>query len=776
MAGPTGTFQADFASFYDACQKAEVSLKGFEQGGATVQDRMNRVSDSLSGVKIVQQATIAAQAVEKIGGVSMLTEKELARVGAIATEAAAKLTAMGQTVPPGIQKIADAANDATKAHSDLGTTVRGLAGDFLAMFTARAAFNFVKSTVDEASALNDLSQQTHMSVEEIQRLAGAMSEFGVDQDTLAKGLFKLSRGIAGGDESVTSGLHLMGMTLKDVEGLNGRELFLKIEAGLATLQGGLRDTAAADLFGGKLGMAMAGASAGIVDALAKWERHNTVVGKDAVEAEDAFGESIARTNKNMSSIASNMIGPLAQGFNVLFDAGEKGASKWALAMSFLPKGFAGIGIGADGLATILDHLNQQMDKGKTDANTFVGPLNQVAAALTAQGQAAKFMQALETDAAATLTAAQLENLGHLKDIGALNAKNAAGIGVNAVEFAAYGAAVERAMKTEAELFKLETERANKQAAALAANTKLADAATAQLVANSGTATDAQIANAKKVSDDDIAQRIKAGTADATFYKNRAALDKATNDAIITDHARVAVGSIEALTQEATKQQATLTEMLTGRLHYSRAAIDAQIAVRDAAVAAARGEETAVENVSTAFDDWNDSIMGVNRALDGTTLNTKELVAAQQKLHDMGSTKTLDLDTAQGRAQVAIDDPLVAYYLHEGYSLAQAYALQLGKQWNFPVNIATPGPRVPGFAGGVDNFGGGLAVVGERGPELVSLPSGSSVFPSGTGGGTSVSVGLQVSGLLDPRTIRTLTKAVKTEILDAMARRGPLPRR
>ena len=37
---------------------------------------------------------------------------------------------------------------------------------------------------------------------------------------------------------------------------------------------------------------------------------------------------------------------------------------------------------------------------------------------------------------------------------------------------------------------------------------------------------------------------------------------------------------------------------------------------------------------------------------------------------------------------------------------------------------------PGFANGVTNFGGGLALVGERGPELVSLPSGSGVTPAG----------------------------------------------
>jgi len=45
--------------------------------------------------------------------------------------------------------------------------------------------------------------------------------------------------------------------------------------------------------------------------------------------------------------------------------------------------------------------------------------------------------------------------------------------------------------------------------------------------------------------------------------------------------------------------------------------------------------------------------------------------------------------------------------------------------------------IPGFATGVDNFSGGLAVVGEKGPELVNLPKGSDVIPNhmlGGGGG------------------------------------------
>jgi TP901 family phage tail tape measure protein len=47
-------------------------------------------------------------------------------------------------------------------------------------------------------------------------------------------------------------------------------------------------------------------------------------------------------------------------------------------------------------------------------------------------------------------------------------------------------------------------------------------------------------------------------------------------------------------------------------------------------------------------------------------------------------------------------------------------------------------QIPYLAKGVQGFGGGLAMVGERGPELVQLPRGSNVFPNGKGpGGVTV---------------------------------------
>ena len=55
------------------------------------------------------------------------------------------------------------------------------------------------------------------------------------------------------------------------------------------------------------------------------------------------------------------------------------------------------------------------------------------------------------------------------------------------------------------------------------------------------------------------------------------------------------------------------------------------------------------------------------------------------------------------------------------------------------NISIPG--LPHFASGIQGFSGGLAVVGESGPELLSLPPGSSVYPMTTGAGVSAPTSL-----------------------------------
>lgn len=78
-----------------------------------------------------------------------------------------------------------------------------------------------------------------------------------------------------------------------------------------------------------------------------------------------------------------------------------------------------------------------------------------------------------------------------------------------------------------------------------------------------------------------------------------------------------------------------------------------------------------------------------------------------------------------------------------------------------VRVDLPDIHVPGFASGVTNFGGGLAVVGEKGPELVRLPAGSDVIPNGAAAGVA-SRGATAGGV-------TLQGVSEDELLDMIDR-------
>jgi hypothetical protein len=176
----TGTFLADFSSFTSAVQRADVELRGMETSAGRVGQSLNRMVDNFSGRKIVQDATLAAEAVERIGGTSRLTENELRRVGATAQEAADKLRALGQDVPPGIQNIADAAarlktetEQGAKAQTTFADTFKSTVAGFVtaqaiigALRTAwRTLTDFVGSSVTAFAAQETATRRMTAALE-----------------------------------------------------------------------------------------------------------------------------------------------------------------------------------------------------------------------------------------------------------------------------------------------------------------------------------------------------------------------------------------------------------------------------------------------------------------------------------------------------------------------------------------------------------------------------------------------------------------------------------
>lgn len=118
--GVNANFVADFSTFIDAINKADLQLADFGKGAEKVEQQLNAMVDKFSGRKVIQEASELTIAIDKIGGVSKLTASELQTVGVKANEAVDKLLRMGYEVPKGLQDLADATRknvDATDSYS-----------------------------------------------------------------------------------------------------------------------------------------------------------------------------------------------------------------------------------------------------------------------------------------------------------------------------------------------------------------------------------------------------------------------------------------------------------------------------------------------------------------------------------------------------------------------------------------------------------------------------------------------------------------------------------
>jgi hypothetical protein len=102
-------------------------------------------------------------------------------------------------------------------------------------------------------------------------------------------------------------------------------------------------------------------------------------------------------------------------------------------------------------------------------------------------------------------------------------------------------------------------------------------------------------------------------------------------------------------------------------------------------------------------------------------------------------------------------------------IAGALGGATGTQTSFSptTSVTPPSGFMPGFANGTSYAPGGMALVGERGPELVNLPRGSQVIPNHklgrSGGGSPINISVDARGSNDPAAVRA---QVQQGILEA----------
>lgn len=168
----------------------------------------------------------------------------------------------------------------------------------------------------------------------------------------------------------------------------------------------------------------------------------------------------------------------------------------------------------------------------------------------------------------------------------------------------------------------------------------------------------------------------------------------------------------------------------------------------------------------AFNTYAEAVFNANEELEKTAEKTKE---ASDFAKDMGLTFASSFEEA-----VLSGDKLRDVL--KGLS-KDILAITLRKTVTEPAGnfITDLLGSIPFFASGTNFAPGGLAVVGERGPELVNLPRGSQVIPNGAVGGITINV--DARGSSDPSaTERSVRRAVDEAVqtLRSMKQRGQLP--
>lgn len=277
------------------------------------------------------------------------------------------------------------------------------------------------------------------------------------------------------------------------------------------------------------------------------------------------------------------------------------------------------------------------------------------------------------------------------------------------------------------------EAAKVESMSLAEATKLWDEYAAARISHGGTANQIAIADIDRWASDLTAKMVKAGADTEEFYAGLAAVSTEKMAAVGVDWDFLRANSQETLEELAKNARATYNQMIEGSQHFSREVLDEQLAKVHAADDAARG-------MGQSYKDAFDAAAEKARTLTDDIAKVAAAAAkAKAAMMAMGSSFTYDLTTQAGVEQYRkmntgmdiswSNDQLIAFAT-QGGTLQQL--LQMGVI------------HMRAFANGVENFEGGWAMVGERGPEPMYVPPGASIFPHGSSVGGSPTVNISVN--------------------------------
>jgi hypothetical protein len=399
----SATFTANFASFYDAVAKADKVLVDFGDGADKVGRRLDTLSNQFSGKKIVQEAALMVKAVEDIGGTSMLTEKELARLGATTNEAVEKMKALGMDVPANLQKIANETKNANKQTSDWVGSLTKIAGAVGIAFSVGAVKEFIGSIFDAAGAIKDMSDQWGISTTAVQQFTSAAKLSGVEAETVGKSINFLTEQLGAGTAEYKAQLANVGLSYDTLRKMPLEDAYKAV----ITAIGGIKDeTAQLDIAEALLGDRAKKMVGAIRDGFLEASAAQQVMSEETIARLEAAGDAwdhfknlvviysgemlsaVMKTTGSMTKTWGTFFSGIGHAFETAFGGGS-GLALFAQTVTMMDD----LGISEEKVATVTgvmtDSTNELIPKLRTTA--------QVVADLKAKEDALKASQKARAD-------------------------------------------------------------------------------------------------------------------------------------------------------------------------------------------------------------------------------------------------------------------------------------------------------------------------------------------------------------------------------------------
>jgi hypothetical protein len=224
-------------------------------------------------------------------------------------------------------KVTITAEDATRsAFRSVESSLRGLQGSAASALAGLGALGAglsvaglvsgLRTTVDSMDALNDASDRTGSSVEELSSLLNTLSPYGATLDQITDATGKLARAMAGADDETKgagAAFAALGISTRDAAG-NLRpavDVLDDVARALAQYEDGTNKTVLAQTIFGKTGAALLP----LLKDLANAQKAAASVTTEQAQAAEAFNVQLGIVSRNLDALKVQLAGPVITALN-----------------------------------------------------------------------------------------------------------------------------------------------------------------------------------------------------------------------------------------------------------------------------------------------------------------------------------------------------------------------------------------------------------------------------------------------------------------------------